>query len=69
MWYRNLKRVDVSFVQNRDAAENVCQYSHSRNTPHITSFIAHSIPSAIHSKNDLMSSITFMPKTMLLATV
>jgi hypothetical protein len=63
------KKVDVNFVQNRDAAENVPQYSHSRNTPHITSFIVHSIPSAIHSNNDLMSSITFMSETVVLATV
>jgi ABC-type thiamine transport system substrate-binding protein len=67
--FKKKKNVDVNFVQNRDAGENVRQYSHSRNTPHITSFMAHSILNAIHSNNDLMSSITFMSEIVVLATV
>jgi hypothetical protein len=56
------KKVDVNFVQKRAATENVRQYSHSINTPHVTSFMA-------HSSSDLMSSITFMSEIVVLAAV
>ena len=59
----------VGFVQNYYAAANDCHYSHSRNAPNITGFIAHSIRSAIHSNDDPKSSITFTSQTVLPATV